>query len=359
MRIIQILPVLAYGDAIGNDTVALRDALLEAGYKTEIYAEVIDGRLPQGTARQVEELTVDKDDVLLYHLSTCSDLNYKLEQYDCKRMILYHNITPPVFFKGINREVEKNCEDGLAGARHLAQKVEYALADSEYNKKDLINMGYSCKIDVLPILIAFDDYGGKPDKKVLNKYNDGYTNVIFTGRVAPNKKQEDVIRAFHFYHKYLNPESRLFIVGSYTGMEQYYGMLKDYVKRLDIEDSVYFTGHIKFKEILAYYHLADLFLCMSEHEGFCVPLVEAMYFKVPVIAYHSSAVGETLGGSGFLLEKKDPVETAMAMKRIMEDEGLRNTIIANEQARLQDFSHVKIKEKFYKLIEENINEVQS
>lgn len=110
--------------------------------------------------------------------------------------------------------------------------------------------------------------------------DDGYTNFIFVGRVAPNKKQEDVIRAFYCYKKYCNPKSRLFIVGSYNGMERYYHRLRRYVGALEL-DNVVFTGHIPFAQILAYYHLADLFLCMSDHEGFCVPLVEAMYFNLP------------------------------------------------------------------------------
>lgn len=358
MRVIQLLPVLAYGDAIGNDTIALKAALAKAGYESEIYAEVIDDRLPKGTARQVEELKVKKKDILFYHLSTCSKLNYKLEEYDCRRMILYHNITPPQFFEGINDDVKKNCQDGLDGAVHLADKVEYAMADSEFNKQDLIRMGYKCSVDVLPILIAFEDYAKKPSKKVLNTYDDEITNIIFTGRVAPNKKQEDVIRAFHFYHKELNPASRLFIVGSYSGMEQYYGMLQEYVERLGLEESVYFTGHIKFDEILAYYKLADLFLCMSEHEGFCVPLVEAMYFNTPIVAYDSSAVGETLGGSGFLLDRKDPVETAMVMDRILKTPELKEKILENQKARLKYFDNSKIEEQFINLMEKYVKEVR-
>ena len=156
-------------------------------------------------------------------------------------------------------------------------------------------MGYTCPIDVCPILIPFSDYEKEPDRRVLRRYKgDGKTNLLFVGRIAPNKKQENVIRAFYFYHKYYSPDSRLFLVGSWSGMESYYERLCDYVKALGIAEHVVFTGHIRFDEILAYYHLADVFLCMSEHEGFCVPLVEAMYFHVPIVAYSCAAVPDTL-----------------------------------------------------------------
>ena len=112
---------------------------------------------------------------------------------------------------------------------------------------------------------------------------------------------------------------RLFFVGKYAGMEAYYEQLKRYVEALDLKD-VYFTGHIKFDEILAYYRTADVFVCMSEHEGFCVPLVEAMYFGVPIVAYDSSAIADTLGNGGILTEDKDPKLVAEIINRLVQDE---------------------------------------
>ena len=127
-------------------------------------------------------------------------------------------------------------------------------------------------------------------------YDDDYVNILFTGRVVPNKKQEDVIEAFYYYKRFIQPKSRLILVGSFAGIDKYHDQLEAYVNKLGLED-VIFTGQIKFDEILAYYQLADLFLCMSEHEGFCVPIVEAMYFNVPVIARDTSAIAWTLAGS--------------------------------------------------------------
>ena len=135
------------------------------------------------------------------------------------------------------------------------------------------------------------------------------------------------------------------IVGSYQGMENYYDRLQTYVQALGLSD-VIFTGHIKFAEILAYYRAANVFLCMSEHEGFCVPLVEAMHFQVPVIAYDTSAIADTLGGSGSLLQSNDPLEAAMVIDRLVTDEELQKQVIAGQNRRLADFQYEKVRELF-------------
>ena len=356
MKILQILPTISYGDAVGNDTVALYHTLKKEGYETAIYAENIDARLKIGDMRSVSELPrLKESDVVLYHLSTGTKLNYELEKLPCRKIIVYHNVTPPHFFEGYSEVSKALCTQGLAGVKHLASCADYCLADSSYNKSELVKLGYDCAIDVLPILIPFEDYKKTPSKKIVNRYGEAeYTNILFTGRIAPNKKQEDVIQAFYYYNKYINPKSRLFIVGSYGGMERYYNELQAYANRLGLKN-VIFTGHIKFDEILAYYKVADLFLCMSEHEGFCVPLVEAMFFDIPIVAYDSSAIADTLGGSGFLLKKKDGKEAAAVMHRILTDEKLREDILYNQRLRLQAFEHGTIETMFLEYLRKFIS----
>ncbi|MGN0366694.1 MAG: glycosyltransferase family 4 protein [Suilimivivens sp.] len=351
MRIVQILPVLAFGDAVGNDTRALKDALSEAGYETEIYAAVIDERLPAGMAQPYDMLPkLEDEDIVIYHLSTGHELNYELEKLGGKKVILYHNITPEKYFKKYNRDAFASCGQGIKAAKRLAKIADYAIADSEYNKQDLLAYGYRCPIEVLPILIPFEDYAKKPSARVLKRYEDDYVNILFTGRVVPNKKQEDIIEAFYYYKHYINPKSRLILVGSFAGIDRYHTQLEAYVKTLGLKD-VIFTGQIKFDEILAYYHLADLFLCMSEHEGFCVPIVEAMYFDVPVIARATSAIPWTLGGSGILLKEQDSMAAAELMNRVLTDESLREKVLKNQQIRLRDFDNGKVKKQFLEIIE--------
>ncbi len=349
MRIIQVLKVLAFGDAIGNHVVALQKAFQEKGIRTKTYAEVIDSRLPEGTAEDYRLYEEKDGDIILYHLSTGTELNRKITEHKCKIIINYHNITPPQYFAEYNRQGEINCRTGLEDAAYLADKVCACIADSQYNKEDLMRMGYRCDITVIPILIAFDDYKKKPDEAIGNKYKDGWTNILFVGRVVPNKAQHDVINAFHHYKKYYNPRSRLILTGTWGGMERYQAQLVEYAGKLGVEDVIY-PGHIKFQEILAYYRCADLFLCQSEHEGFGVPLVEAMIFGVPVIAYDSSAVGETLGGAGLLLPTKDPLETAAAMNRVVTDKGLGRKMAENGRERLKDFDNQVTAERFIEYI---------
>lgn len=349
MKVYQMLPTLAYGDAIGNDVVALGDALEESGYETAIYAKNIDKRmLKNKLVKHYSEYVDAEDIIILYHLSIGDTMNDELRGFTARKFFIYHNITPAEFFKPYNPAAEKMCEEGLESIKSLRDVPEMVFADSAFNKKDLISYGYKCPIEVLPILIAFDDYKKMPAEGVLKKYqNDGYTNIMFAGRVAPNKKQEDVITAFYYYNTYINPKSRLFIVGSYNENDLYYRKLKAYKEELELEN-VIMTGHIPFNEILSYYRLADVFLCLSEHEGFCVPLVEAMYFKKPVIAYDSTAVGETLGGSGMLLKEKDPRIVAEAINQVVSNEEIRSAIIENEEERLAFFDNDLIKDYFIK-----------
>ena len=183
MRIIQFLPTLAFGDAVGNDTIALGRAMTELGYETRIYAEAVDQRLPKGTASDLcagmPEL--DANDVILYHMSTGSKLNYELEKYPCRKMMIYHNITPPHFFHGYNAQAESNAQYGLDGLKHLSDKIDFCFADSDFNKADLLRAGFTCPIAVRPILIPFSDYEKKPDSGIIKKYSDDYTNLLFVG----------------------------------------------------------------------------------------------------------------------------------------------------------------------------------
>lgn len=352
MRIVQLLPTISYGDAVGNDTLAIQQIILQMGYETQIYAENIDSRLPAGIARFFSDFPdLSYNDVIIYHGSTGTDLNFKLPQLGGRKVMIYHNVTPPSFFHTYSRDAEELTSYGLQGIRNLADVLDYCIADSEFNKANLREMGYVCPIDVCPILIPFEDYEKAPNKRILKQYaDDGYINILFTGRIAPNKKQEDIIRAFYYYHTHYNKKSRLILVGSRNGMEKYYNRLCDYVEALNISDSVDFTGHIKFDEILAYYKLADVFLCMSEHEGFCVPLVEAMYFGVPVIAYRSTAIPNTLGGCGMLLESKNPKTASAVIHQVISDRGLYEKLVEEQKLHLKDYSYANVRKQFIGLL---------
>lgn len=355
MKIINMLPILSFGDAVGNDALALHHSLQKAGYTCELMAAYTAPKIAQNeTVRSTDDLSgIKPDDIVIYHLSTGHELNLLFANLNCKKIIRYHNITPPHFFCGYHPILLENCLDAYHQARMMAKCADFCLADSAYNREELIRMGYRCNIEVMPILIPFSDYEKEPDAQVMEQMHDGMTNILFTGRINPNKRQEDVIAAFCVYQKQYNPNSRLILVGNYEGMENYYERLLVYVKEIGA-NNVLFSGHISFPAILAYYRSADLFLCMSDHEGFCVPLVEAMFFDIPIVAKNTTAIPYTLGGSGFMLEDENPMIAAALMNRVLTDECLKNKIIDGQRERLCDFAHEKIEKQLLSLIEDFI-----
>lgn len=347
MRIIQLVPSLYYGDAVGNDVMALRGALSGFGYETNIYAEGIDIRRQEKFIHHYTEMPeLSNDDVLIYHFASGSEtMADLLKKTSCRKIMYYHNITPSYFFSQYDMTSEIATRNGRRELVELKDVFEAALCASRYNLTDLKSLDYDCPMAVLPILIPFDDYNKEPSRDIIEAYkNDGYVNFLFVGRVVPNKKQEDVIGAFAYYHGHINNKSRLFIVGNLNG--RYAQRLIDYVKKLRLDDSVIFTGSIPFSEILAYYKLADVFLCMSEHEGFCVPLLEAMYFDVPIIAYDKSAVAETMGTGTGVITDKSPVYVANCVHYLLTNSEARKQIIEAQRKRLKDFDNNKIKQEF-------------
>ncbi len=343
-----------YGDAIGNEALYMNTLLKGAGYNSKIYAEYI----PTESLRKTnfffkKSIKCNKEDIILYHLSTYSVINDWILTQKCRKIMIYHNITPPSFFENYSRKDKDLCLNGYIQTEKLKNEFDLVLADSNYNNEQLNKLGFSCPIKILPVLLSFDDYKKVPEKEIVEKYSDDYINIIFVGRIVPNKCQEDIISAFSYYQKYYNPKSRLFLVGKYTGMEKYYLRLRDYADKLKI-NNIDFLGHVTFKELLAYYYVSNLFLCMSEHEGFCVPLVEAMFFKKPILAYNSTAVAETIWPGGVLMDKKNPLEAAALINMILTDERLKNIIINNQKEKLFDYCPEKTANLFLSYISEFI-----
>ncbi len=351
-RVIQIVSSLNFGDAVGNDALAIKKMLEEEGYETAIFTLAIHPKIAQKNVYLMEmipELT--EKDIIIYHYAAADELRKFLEGTPARVILRYHNITPPEFFCGYDANAEKVTRDGLEQIRQMQDMIDYGLTVSEYNKRDLIEMGYECPISVAPILIPFDDYKQKPSECVIEKYADGRTNLVFVGRIVPNKKFEDVIACFAEYKRRYDSSARLFLVGNYQETDRYYQYLKAYIKENGVDD-VIFPGHIAFDEILAYYKLADVFMCMSEHEGFCVPLVEAMFFEVPIVAYSSTAIPGTLGGSGVLVETKDPKVIAEIINRIQSDKEYKEHLLECQKRRLKDFEYEKIKRQLLGKLEE-------
>ena len=348
MRIVQVLPNITKGDAVSNNCLAIDKILTEAGYDTKIYARMIsDYKFFRGKVKFLTDLpSLGRQDILFYHMAIA--LNKDLHFCKGRKLFQYHNITPPEFFRKYEPSISVACQTGLDEMRSLKNVPDLCLADSEFNRNDLIKAGYKCPIHTVPILIPFEDYDKPADKNIIEQYKDGKTNILFVGRVVPNKAHEDLIRTFAWYQKHINPESRLILIGN-TSLRSYYNQLMKYAELLGVKDLV-IPGHISFSAILGFYKAADVFLCMSLHEGFCVPLLEAMHFQVPVIARSTTAVPYTLKDAGILLEDNNPVIAAMMIDKVVTDPRLREQIIRKQNERLEFFSYENVKQMILKEI---------
>ncbi|HAJ96669.1 MAG TPA: glycosyltransferase [Ruminococcus sp.] len=348
MNIYQIVTTLNFGDAIGNDVIAIKHVIEDMGLKTAVYSESIAPKVKEPDCMTLEHFPkLHDDDIVIYHMGNGSPLNEAVTHLDCRKIMIYHNITPYEFFHLDSMSAVENCRKGLQDVKTVMRgKFNAYIADSAFNKSDLVRMGYKAdSISVIPVIVPFDDYKKKPDSAMVEELSDGMTNIVFVGRIAPNKKHEDLIWIFAYYKKYVNPDSRLILAGSANADGMYFKDLQAYIEELGVKDVV-FAGHISFAEILAIYKTAHVFLCMSEHEGFCVPLLEAMTFDVPVIAYGACAVPETLGGAGVVVSNKDPVFLSKVIDGVVNQKAMRSQIIKAQRERLKYFQYDRIKKEF-------------
>lgn len=344
MRIIQVSESLSVGDAVANDVVAIDVLLKKLGICGGIYVtndRNINERYIHTIAEPISEFPeVNSDDILLFHHAIQNDFSLKIPKLKCKKVLVYHNITPPRYFLGKHEGLYNATKRGLEQVRQLNKTFDCCIADSEFNKNDLLKMGYTCHIYVCPVLVPFEEYAQEPNRELIEKYSDGCKNLLFVGRLSPNKKQEDILRVFALYKKYYEPSARLFLVGS-DGVEGYGESLREYAKLLGVAD-VYITGSVPFADILAYYSVADGFVCMSEHEGFCVPLLESMYFNVPIFSYVSSAIPDTLMGCGVTFEEKDYALIAGMINQVLLNQKLYKQIVEKQREVLTNYSYENV-----------------
>jgi L-malate glycosyltransferase len=332
-RIHQVLATLGYGDAIGHEVLGIQRVLRAAGHESEIFVETADHRLESMT-RDYREL-VDAshpDNLLLHHFSLGSKASRTAFALPDRMALIYHNITPPEYFVGVHRALARQCFRGRRELRAYVDRCDLAMGDSEFNRQDLDALGFP-RTAVLPVVPDFSHLDLEPNRLVARDFDDDWTNIVFVGRVIPNKKIDDLVRFFHVYHTVFNPRSRLLIVGAQSGFDRYLASLHQLVGTLGTSH-IHFVGHVSDEELVAFYEAADLFLCASEHEGFCVPLIESFYKRVPVLAYAATAVPATMDGGGVLYETKDPFDVARLMSAILDDADIEDAVVASQDAAL-------------------------
>ncbi len=329
----QVLATLGYGDAIGNEVLGIATVLRGVGFASNIYAQTADPRLDHLTV-DYRDLIADSrpDDILIHHFSIGSRASRVAFALPDRMILVYHNITPPEYFIGVNPTLVQQCYTGRRELRAYAPRCDLALGDSEFNRAELEEMGFP-HTAVLPVVPGFAHLEVTPNPLIARDFDDAWTNILFVGRLIPNKRIEDLVRFFHAYRLKYNPCSRLLLVGSYRGFEDYLASLSSQIDRLRTPD-VHIIGHVSNEELTALYDVADLFLSASEHEGFCVPLVEAFSKQIPVIAFDAAAVPATMDGGGVLYDSKDPRHVASLMHAVLSNQDLTNEIVRTQDAAL-------------------------
>jgi glycosyltransferase involved in cell wall biosynthesis len=332
-KIHQVLATLGYGDAIGHEVLGIQRVLRGAGFESDIFIQTADPRLEDRT-RDYRDLIQESDpsNILIHHFSIgsrASRITYALPD---RQILIYHNITPPEFFVDVHEQLVEQCFKGRRELSIYPGRVDMALGDSEFNRQELEALGFN-PTGVLPVVPDFSHLDLPPNDLIAQEFDDDWTNILFVGRVIPNKRIEDVIRYFHAYQRHFNPRSRLLIVGSYGGFDKYLALLHQLTARLGVTN-VHFAGHVSDAELSAYYEIADLFLCASAHEGFCVPIVESFYKQIPVVAYAATAVPTTMDGAGVLYTTQEPLEVAALMDTIVDDTQLYERVVQKQDEAL-------------------------
>lgn len=350
-RVDQALAGMYAGDAITHDALAMRAALRGAGYRSDIYCDPAHlGPEMRGEAIDFHAHDGGPDDAVIYHCAIASPLNGWYTGLRSRRLIRYHNITPAEHFHGFDNRLATQLAQGRRMLPALAPITELAICDSAFNAAELDEAGFP-RTAVLPIVLDFEAFDQPPDAARLAALRaDSRRKVLFVGRVVPNKRQEDLIKVHALRLRAGRTPSVLHIVGSYGGAPRYIEHLVALARHLRVADSVHFTGLVSHAELLAHFHGCDLFLCLSEHEGFCVPLVEAMHHRLPIIAYAAGAVPETLGDGGLLVARKHLPAIAELVDIALSDQTLRRRLAEQQAARLRAFAPERVEREFLELI---------
>lgn len=344
MRIDQLVPAFHRGDAVGDEAFELKQFLRSQGHASEIYCLTRDRGLEDQAKIFSDFPPPSRSDIILLHFALPSALTEALIQCRSKKAIIYHNITPPEFFADCDPHMANLARLGRAELQSLQSHVDLGLADSEYNRLELEQLGFR-NTHVFPLFIDFAKYEKPMSEFLYNMFRDDRTNILFVGRIAPNKKIDNLIKVAFYYKKYISPLMRLIIVGKTKTFPDYYDSLVRMADEFYLKsEEVRFLGHVPDQELFALYRASDVFLSLSQHEGFCLPLVESMIFDLPIIALNSTAVPYTLGEAGILINNSRPDYVAELVDVAAHDTALRQRLIESGRRELRSFKGFKREE---------------
>jgi glycosyltransferase involved in cell wall biosynthesis len=360
VNIAILTPCISEGDAVSNDVIGMYNSLKKYGYQAQLFANNWDNLNTKNIRvkhiSRIKSFLKSKQDILIYHYSVGWDIALDIiHQINCIKIIKYHNVTPPEFFKGINLDYVNACHAGRKQLKLIADLDDaFYLSDSEYNANELHSMGVAEENSiVIPPFHHIDDLQYiDADNNILDRYIDGKVNILMVGRLAPNKGHSTLIDAFNIYYKDYNQNSRLIIVGKQDErLNIYTNKLYEKIHNLDLQASILFTGGVSTATLKAYYLSANIFMITSQHEGFCVPLVESMAMKVPIVAYGSTAIPYTVGKAGLVWDQPDQNYMAGSIDCIANDESISYALGEMGWRRYQEiFTNEQIEARFIQTI---------
>lgn len=337
----QVLPSLHVADASGGHTLRARHALRSAGFRSEIFVEQVDAPLA-GEARRIDELdaaVVPGATALVYQLSVGSVVVDRLLARTEPLLVNYHNLTPASFFWEWAPEWLDAVALGRRQLYRLADRTCHAIADSEFNRRDLVAAGYRSTSVVPPLVQVTAHPAAAPDGGRAGRAPGGAgagARWLFVGKLLPHKGAHRVVQALAAYRAAYDPAARLALVGA-TPIAAYRDAVTSYAADLGLDDAVEVAGGVSDEELERRYAEADVFVCLSAHEGFCFPVVEAMARDLPVVALDAGAVGDTAGDAAVVLPRGTPAVVAAAVHRVLSDERLHRTLVRRGRARVADF----------------------
>jgi glycosyltransferase involved in cell wall biosynthesis len=337
MLINQWLPAAHTGDAVGDSARQVRTILRRLGHASEIYAMRIDEDLA-GEVQPFVDPSAARGDLTILHFGLASPMTEAFAALPSGRVLQYHNITPARFFARFDAGLTRSAVEGRRELAALAGRVDLALGVSAYNRRELEALGFR-RTAVLPIAVAFGRLtGALPIPALERVLDDGVANVLFVGRIVPNKCIEDYVQLATRYSRDVGREFRFIFVGRTDVLPRYYSAVQALIARCGVPRARFlFAGAVTDRELAAYYRHASAYLSLSEHEGFCVPLLEAMAMDVPVVAFSAAAVPETLAGAGIEFNTKDLSHLAQLLDLVLHDEDLVERVVDGQRRRAADF----------------------
>ena len=350
MIINQWVPAAHRGDAIGDSARRVRHLLRGLGHEAEVYALTIDDDL-SGDVRPFGDPAARRGDLTIFHFALPSPMTPAFASLDGGRILQYHNVTPATFFAPYEPALFRLASLGRRDLQTLVGHVDLALGDSDYNRRELETLGFD-PTGVFPIAVDTSRVTRPVQYPALEQIlDDGLVNFLFVGRIAPNKKIEDHIRLAEHYKRYVDAYYRFVFVGRYDVVPRYYSTIRALMTEYRLlNDRFVFTGPVPDEELAVYYRHAAVYISLSEHEGFCVPLLEAMAADVPVLAYAAGAVPDTLGGAGVQFAPKDLEHAAELLGALTFDDDLRAQVLAGHRRRLADFGDARVTRDLVALI---------